>query len=78
VPAVAAAVYDALGVWVDEIPITPEKVLRALEARRKGDVPRYGPRAFPTFDFGEPIRVQPPDPHDMRIGVELEDAFRRA
>jgi len=77
-PAVAAAVYDALGVWVDEIPITPEKVLRALEARRKGDVPRYGPRAFPTFDFGEPIRVRPPDPHDMRIGVELEEAFRGA
>ena len=78
VPAVAAAIYDALGVWLDEIPITPEKVLRALEARRKGDVPRYGPKAFPTFDFGEPIRVQPPDPHDMRIGVELEEAFRRA
>ena len=78
VPAVAAAVYDALGVWVDEIPITPEKVLRALDSRRKGEEPRYGPRAFPAFDFGELIRVEPPDPHDMRVGVELEEAFRGA
>ena len=78
VPAVAAAVYDALGIWVDEIPITPEKVLRALEARLKGERPRYGPKAFPGFDFGAPIRVAPPDPHDMRVGPELEEAFRSA
>ena len=32
-PAIAAAVYDAVGVWVTELPITPEKVLRALEAK---------------------------------------------
>jgi CO/xanthine dehydrogenase Mo-binding subunit len=32
-PAIAAAVYDAIGVWVTELPITPEKVLRALEAK---------------------------------------------
>jgi CO/xanthine dehydrogenase Mo-binding subunit len=31
-PAIAAAVYAAVGVWVTELPITPEKVLRALEA----------------------------------------------
>jgi 4-hydroxybenzoyl-CoA reductase alpha subunit len=76
VPAVVAAVYDALGIWVDEIPITPEKVLRAIEARQKGQQGRYGPKAFPAFDFGEPIRVEPPDPHDMRVGAELEEAFR--
>jgi len=76
VPAVAAAVYDALGIWVDEIPITPEKILRALEARQKGQQARYGPKAFPAFDFGQPIRVEPPDPHDMRVGPELEEAFR--
>jgi CO/xanthine dehydrogenase Mo-binding subunit len=32
-PAIAAAVYDAVGVWITELPITPERVLRALEAR---------------------------------------------
>ncbi|WP_431236234.1 xanthine dehydrogenase family protein molybdopterin-binding subunit (plasmid) [Mycolicibacterium psychrotolerans] len=29
-PAIAAAVHDALGVWVCELPITPEKILRAF------------------------------------------------
>jgi 4-hydroxybenzoyl-CoA reductase subunit alpha len=77
-PALVAAVHDALGVWVDEVPVTPEKVLRALDARARGEAPRYGPRAFPEFDFGERIRVEPPDPHDLRVGGELETAFRGA
>ena len=34
-PAIAAAVYDAVGVWVTELPITPERVLRALEAKAR-------------------------------------------
>ncbi|HXM56043.1 MAG TPA: molybdopterin cofactor-binding domain-containing protein [Candidatus Dormibacteraeota bacterium] len=77
-PALVSAVHDALGVWVDEVPVTPEKVLRALEAAAKGGPPRHGPKAFPPFDFGEPVRVAPPDPHDMRVGGELEEAFRGA
>jgi len=35
-PALANAVYDAVGVRVDEIPITPEKILKALDERAKG------------------------------------------
>ena len=35
-PAIAAAVYDAVGVWVTELPITPERVLRALQQKEKG------------------------------------------
>ena len=34
-PAIAAAVFDAVGVWVTELPITPERVLRALDAKAK-------------------------------------------
>ena len=34
-PAIAAAVYDAIGVWITELPITPERVLRALEEKRE-------------------------------------------
>ncbi len=30
VPAIAAAVYDATGVWIDSIPMTPERVVRHL------------------------------------------------
>ena len=35
-PAIATAVFDAVGVWVTELPITPERVLRALQAKRAG------------------------------------------
>jgi CO/xanthine dehydrogenase Mo-binding subunit len=34
-PAIAAAVHDAVGVWVTEMPVTPERILRALEDRRE-------------------------------------------
>ena len=29
-PAIGAAIHDAVGVWIDEFPFTPERVLRAL------------------------------------------------
>jgi CO/xanthine dehydrogenase Mo-binding subunit len=29
-PAVVAALHDATGVWFDEFPLTPERVLRGL------------------------------------------------
>ena len=32
-PAIMAAIHDAIGVWIDEYPATPEVVLRALEAK---------------------------------------------
>jgi xanthine dehydrogenase molybdenum-binding subunit len=35
-PAVANALYDAAGVRVHSLPLTPEKVLEALEARETG------------------------------------------
>ena len=32
-PAIVNAIYDAVGVWIDDLPATPEKVLRALEEK---------------------------------------------
>lgn len=32
-PAIANAVYDAIGVWIKELPITPEKILAALKKK---------------------------------------------
>jgi CO/xanthine dehydrogenase Mo-binding subunit len=32
-PAIVNAIHDAVGVWVTDVPATPEKVLRALEGR---------------------------------------------
>jgi hypothetical protein len=34
-PAIASAIYDAVGVWVTEMPATPERVLRALDAKKE-------------------------------------------
>jgi len=34
-PAVVNAIHDALGVWIDTLPVTPEKVLRALEQKER-------------------------------------------
>jgi len=33
-PAIINAIHDAVGVWMTDLPATPEKVLRALEAKR--------------------------------------------
>src|SRR5207247_10514703 len=63
-PAVSAAVFDALGVWIDEIPVTPEKVIEALRRKQKGEPPRYGPPRFPSIPYPEPIKVEPP-PKDL-------------
>ncbi len=59
-PAVANAVYDAVGVRIDEVPITPEKVFKALRRKEKGEAPRFGPAAFPDIAWPEPTRVPPP------------------
>ncbi|MBZ5561458.1 MAG: 4-hydroxybenzoyl-CoA reductase subunit alpha [Acidobacteriia bacterium] len=34
-PAVVNAIYDAVGVWITSLPVTPEKVLRALEEEKR-------------------------------------------
>jgi len=55
-PAVANAVFDAVGVRVDEVPITPEKILKALGAANR----RFGPARFPTIAWPEALTVPPP------------------
>jgi 4-hydroxybenzoyl-CoA reductase alpha subunit len=52
VPALANALYDAIGVRFHETPITPEKVLRALAGR-------LAPVTVPDFAFPPPVRWQP-------------------
>jgi 4-hydroxybenzoyl-CoA reductase subunit alpha len=59
-PAVANAVYDAVGVRVDQIPVTPEKILRALQAKAAGKPARTGPTSFPDVPWPEPLLVSPP------------------
>jgi 4-hydroxybenzoyl-CoA reductase subunit alpha len=60
-PAVANAVYDAVGARVDEIPVTPEKIARALKAGAQGRAARCGPESFPAVPYPEPIHVPTPE-----------------
>ena len=52
IPAVAIAVYDALGVRIDESPVTPDKIVSALEGR----LPAV---TVPEFDWPPPVEVPP-------------------
>jgi len=74
-PAVANAVYDAVGVRVDEVPITPEKVFKALRRKEKGEPARYGPATFPEIAWPEPTRV--PTPWEGGDGRAVEGGGRR-
>ncbi len=62
-PAIAAAVYDAVGVWITELPITPERVLRALEA--KAEPRREGKKVV----FDEELSVNTISAGGMRFEV---------
>ena len=60
-PALANAVYDAVGVRIDEIPVTPEKILKALQLKAAGKPARVGPASFPATSRGpRPLMVTPP------------------
>jgi len=59
-PAVCNAVYDAVGVRIDEIPITPEKILQALKGKSQGKDGRFGPKSFPRIEYRDPMFILPP------------------
>ena len=75
-PAVANAVYDAVGVRIDEVPITPEKIMKALAEKKAGRAPRFGPSHFPEIDWPESLRVPPP--WDGGDGNAVNDVPRAA
>jgi 4-hydroxybenzoyl-CoA reductase subunit alpha len=74
-PAVANALYDAVGVRVDQVPIQPHLVMKALQAKARGEEPRVGPAAFPAVDFGETLRV--PTPAEGGDGRAMNEGPRR-
>jgi 4-hydroxybenzoyl-CoA reductase subunit alpha len=77
-PALANAVYDAVGVRVDSIPVTPEKILRALQAKAAGKPARSGPAEFPVIEWPEPLLVTPPwEGGDGRAANEPRRRSRR-
>lgn len=70
-PAVANAVYDAVGVRIDELPITAEKILAAMEQKEKDGAGRIGPDKVPDIEFPPAIQVEPPDEWKGKLS-ELE------
>jgi CO/xanthine dehydrogenase Mo-binding subunit len=58
IPAIANAVYDAVGVRIDEVPITPDKIIKALELGRQGKPARVGPEKLPLLTWREPVVVE--------------------
>jgi CO/xanthine dehydrogenase Mo-binding subunit len=70
-PAIANAIYDAVGVRVDEVPITPDKVLKAIREKAKGREGRYGPTRF-TYPDDMPAPISVPTPFEGGDGKPLE------
>jgi len=58
IPAIANAVHDAIGVRIDEVPITPDKILTGLRRKREGKPARVGPERLPRFTFPPPRIVE--------------------
>ena len=58
IPAIANAIHHALGIRIDEVPITPDKILKALALKQAGKPPRVGPERLPLFTFKEPLVVE--------------------
>lgn len=61
IPAVVNAIHDALSVRIDEVPVTPDKIVAALRNVARGRPGRVGPESVPAFEFREPTRVEPPE-----------------
>ena len=70
-PAVANAIFDAVGVRIDQTPIHPHMVLKALRAKAKGDEARFGPASFPAVDFPDVLHV--PTPAQGGDGRAIDD-----
>jgi 4-hydroxybenzoyl-CoA reductase subunit alpha len=68
-PAVVNAIYNAVGVRIDEVPATPEKVLAALRAKAQGKEGRFGPQRMPEVEWPAPIKV--PTPAEGGDGKEM-------
>jgi CO/xanthine dehydrogenase Mo-binding subunit len=70
-PACANAIFDAVGVRIDQVPIQPWMIVKALGEKAKGKEGRFGPAGFPEVDFGETLVV--PTPQEGGDGRAIND-----
>src|SRR5258707_3107516 len=75
-PAEANAANDALGVRIDEVPITPAKIMKALAEKKAGRTPRFRPNHFPHVNWSYALRGPPP--WEGGDGNAVNDVPRRA
>jgi 4-hydroxybenzoyl-CoA reductase subunit alpha len=75
-PALANAIFDAVGVRIDQVPIHPDMILKALHAKQHGREARVGPKKFPNIDYGTPVVVHTPE--QGGDGRAADDPKRRA
>ena len=66
IPAIANAIYDAVGVRMDRLPFSPPNVWRAIEAAREAGtlVKPTSPRGAPAQTAGPPTAAPEPVPGD--------------
>ncbi len=76
-PAVCNAVFDAVGVRIDEVPVTPEKVLKALDLQRRGKEGRYGPEKFPDVPWPNPSVIPPPIEGGDGSAIDQPDSAKK-
>ena len=60
-PALSNAIFDAVGVRVDQVPIGPHMVRKGLDDLARGGEGRFGPGPFPDYEFGEALNVPTPE-----------------
>ena len=72
-PALANAVFDAVGARIDQVPIHPHMILKALDEKSKGRPARFGPARFPDVDYGEPLRILTPAQGGDGTATKAED-----
>jgi len=60
IPAIANAIYNAVGVRMREVPFAPDKLLAAIEARQAGKDGVVDPGPFPDVPYPPPLNVPPP------------------
>src|SRR2546426_7262891 len=57
---------------IDEVPITPEKVFKALRRKEKGEEPRFGPLGFPDLPRSEEHTSELQSPCNLVCRLLLE------
>ncbi|MEE8198732.1 MAG: hypothetical protein V3R48_03355, partial [Thermoplasmata archaeon] len=55
------------GVRFHEIPITPDKVLSALDKVARGEEPLIGPKSLPAYRLDEVLYVDPPGEKKVEV-----------